>query len=294
MAQNYAVANPNSIVNQLASGGRLTLTSGVPVTTGDVTAATSVYFTPYISGYISLWNSSVSAWNTLPFNEITISVPATTSTMYDVFAYISSGAVACETLAWTNDTTRATAITLLNGVYVKSGDSTRRYIGSFRTTTVSGQTEDSVTKRYVWNYYNRVNRFMVAVDTTNSWTYSTASWRQANANTANQLDMVIGVSEDMVKASVFTCATSSGISRQIAAGVGVSSTTVNSTQIENQNPVGCNNTGHFQTSHYAGYPGAGRYYLAWLEIGGGADTQTWYGDNGLTTLQSGIQGFIRG
>ena len=31
---------------------------------------------------------------------------------YDVFGYISGGALALELLAWTNDTTRATAVTL--------------------------------------------------------------------------------------------------------------------------------------------------------------------------------------
>lgn len=292
MTQGFAVSNPNSIVNQLANGGRLTLTSGLPVTTSDVTAATSVYFTPYLSGYISLYNSTQSAWVTLPFSEITISVPATTSTMYDVFAYISSGAVACETLAWTNDTTRATALALLNGIYTKSGDSTRRYIGSFRTTTVSGQTEDSVAKRYVWNYNNRVLRNMYVQVGGSSWTYSTASWRQANNSTTNQLDMVIGVSEEQVFASaqqnVFN---STATYRSTSTGIGVDSTSANSATLRMYVP--CNNSVSAEEfAEYVGYPGAGRHYLAWLEYGGGADTQTWNGSG--TWLQPGILGFLRG
>jgi hypothetical protein len=99
-----------------------------------------------------------------------------------------------ELLAWTNDTTRATAIVLTTtGAYTKSGDLTRRYLGSFRTTAVAGQTEDSLTKRYLWNYYNRLRRQLKRFETASTWTYSIATIRQANGNTSNQVDMVIGV-----------------------------------------------------------------------------------------------------
>ena len=152
MVTNNSINSPvlNNIVN-----GRITLSTGVPVTTSDVTAATTIYFTPYQGNNISLYDGSA-IWNVISFTELSIAVPATTATMYDVFCYNNSGAATLEVLAWTNDTTRATALVLQNGVYVKSGATTRRYLGSFRTTGVSGQTEDSVANRFVWNYYNRV------------------------------------------------------------------------------------------------------------------------------------------
>ena len=43
---------------------------------------------------------------------------------------------------------------------------------------------------------------MSASDATASWTYSTATFRQANGSAANQLNFVVGYSEDAVEARV--------------------------------------------------------------------------------------------
>jgi hypothetical protein len=141
-----AVTAVAPIVNTGLVCGRLTLTTGTPVTTTDVTAATTVFYTPMPGcNQITLWNGTATIVDTL--TETSIAVPATTSQMYDVFAFDNAGAVNIELLAWTNDTTRATAITVQNGFLCKAGAPARRYVGSFRTTTVSGQTEDSAAKR---------------------------------------------------------------------------------------------------------------------------------------------------
>jgi hypothetical protein len=68
-------------------------------------------------------------------------------------------------------------------------------VGSFRTTTVSGQTEDSAAKRYVWNYYNRVRAPVLKFDSTDSWSYTSTTIRQANGAAANQVDIVVGLAE---------------------------------------------------------------------------------------------------
>jgi len=280
-------------INAYEAEGRLTLTSGTAVTTADVTAATTLYYALYKGDHIALYDGST-AWTTLTFTELSIAVPSTTSTMYDVFIYNNAGTATLELTAWTNDTTRATALVSQNGVYVKSGATTRRYMGSFRTTTVSGQTEDSFAKRYVWNYYNRVARPMSRVDTTNTWNYSSTTFQQANANAANQLDMVIGVAEDEVHAQALGDYGSSGATFRLGAiGIGVDSTTVNSGQIYISSPA---NSGTAGLCHvmYEGIVAAGRHTLVWLEKGAGADTQIWQGDSGSTFIQTGISGFLRG
>lgn len=143
-------------------GGRLTLTSGTPVTTSDVTGATSIYYTPYVSNVISLWTGT--RWQPIEFSEYTLALGTLTSGKpYDVFAYLSSGALACEVLAWTNDTTRATAITIQDGRYCKSGDKTRLYLGTFYTTATT-TTEDSAGKRYLWNAYNRAPKACLSAE----------------------------------------------------------------------------------------------------------------------------------
>jgi hypothetical protein len=276
--------NPNSLCD-----GRLTLTTGVPVTTSNVTAATNVYFTPYKGEYISLYNGAT--WDVLTFTELAIAVPGTTNTIYDVFCYNNSGTPTLELAAWTNDTTRSTAIVFQDGVYVKSGDATRRYLGSFRTTGVSGQTEDSTSNRFLWNYYNRVHRAMRAVDATASWTYSVNAYRQARASTANQLNFIVGVAEDMVSAFVMAMASNSTTAfNSVLVGIGLDSTSANSAQtlIIGQ----CNSaTGNaFPQAMYEDIVPAGRHFLAWLERGAGANVQTWTGTGG--NMVSGIQGEI--
>lgn len=121
--------------------GRLTLASGTPVVTTNQTAKTTIYFTPYIGKYIALYNGST--WDVIGFTEISVSVPSTTNTPFDIFCYSNSGTATLETVNWTNDTTRATALTYQDGVYVKSGATTRRYLGTGRTTGSSGQCEMS-------------------------------------------------------------------------------------------------------------------------------------------------------
>lgn len=273
-----------SAVSPLACEGRLTLTSNVPVTTADVTAATSVYFTPYRGNRIALYDGS--AWQLLTFSQITLAVPSTTTTLYDVFAYSVGTTVTLETVAWTNDTTRATALALHQGVYVKSGATTRRYLGSFRTTGTSGQTEDSKAKRYVYNYANRVKRLMNAYDSTSTWTYSTATYRQANNNSANQIECVIGVAEDSVSANlVASVANSTATSRTVSVGIGLDSTTAAADRALGFGTVGTGDNGCY--AFFEAVIPAGRHYLAWLEQGNASDTQTWRG-----TTYRGLSGFV--
>lgn len=268
--------------------GRLTLSTGVPVTTSDVTAATTVYFTPFRGELVALYTGAAWVYHTL--TELSVSVPATTNTMYDVFLDYNGGSPTLATTAWTNDTTRATALTTQDGVYVQTGNTDWRYLGSFRTTGVSGQTEDSLTKRYVFNYYNRVHRPLRRVDTTNSWTYTTASFQQANASTSNQVEVVTGVSEGTVTLTVigqFTNSTST--IRYATVGVGVDSTSANSASVFAY--VGGSSTIVGNTmATYNAIPSVGRHFYAWLEYGGASDTTTWYGDNNGSIVQTGISG----
>jgi len=203
--------------------GRITLTTGVPVTTSDVTAATTIYFTPFNGNEIVLYSGS--AWALLTFSEVSLAVPGTTDTLYDLWAYNNGGAVALEALAWTNDTTRATALATQDGVLVKSGAATRRYLGSFRTTGVNGQTEDSAAKRYIWNYTHRRPRSLRVLESTNSWAYTTATMRQARGSTANQVDVVVGVADALVDLRVgVICVNSAGSDTGQTVAIGEDST----------------------------------------------------------------------
>lgn len=263
---------------------RLTLTSGTPITTADVTAATNLYVTPYNGNVIPLYDGAI--WVPVKFSEVTLSLSGLTiGTNYDVWGRVSAGALAVDTTAWTNDTARATAIAQQDGIDVKSGDATRRLLGTFRIIGTTGQTEDSHSKRFVSNRYNAEPRAMYATDPASTWNYSTAVIRQANANTANQIDYVACVSRPVwahAQASV-GCATSANSN----VGVGIDSASGNSAQlvqIANMNANQVVGT----TATYTGFPGAGRHFITWLEYGFGSGTQTFFG----TSTNNQISGII--
>ena len=282
----------SSMLNNLADG-RLTLTSSVPVTTSDVLAATIVYYTPYIGNSIALYDGSTN-WDTITFTQLSIAVPGTTNTIYDFFVYNNSGTATPELQAWTNDTARAVGLVRQNGVLVKAGSTTRRYVGSFRTTTVAGQTEDSLAKRYVWNYYNRVSRPMVVFDTTNSWTYTVAAFRQSNNNSANRLDCVVGVAEDAIQITASSVASNISAGILMSTGIGVNSTTVNSAPIRYGSGIIAGGATFSVTANYNSIPAAGRTFYPWLEYSQVSGTTTWYGDQGGAFMQTGINGTVIG
>lgn len=207
--------------------------------------------------------------------SITFKLPA--STNYDVWGYISSSTLKLEwSAAWTNATTRSTAITTQNGIDVKSGQTTRRLLGTVRT-TLAGVLEDSKAKRFLSNRYNDTFRTMAVHESTVTWTYGTATLRQANANTANQLDYVCCVARPVWAQVVVQVANSTSTARYAGVNIGVDSTSSPSAELAAF--VSCTDSQYQPASaFYAGTPGLGRHYLAWLEKAdaGGGDSQTFH------------------
>jgi len=288
-----ALAEDLSRTHSVIPNGRLTLTSGTPITTTDVTAATTVYYTPGGStgNVIALYDGS--NWVPVVFSETSLSLSGlTANTNYDIWGRISSGVLALDTTAWTNDTTRATAIAQQDSVDIKSGDATRRLLGTIRITGTTGQTEDSRAKRFVSNRYNDTARNMEVHDAAATWTYSIATYRQANANTANQLDFVCCVAR-MVQAVASGVCASGGTQTSVATGIGldaIPTTTPDSTQ-QQGTVIPATGGGVPSTAYYAGTPGVGRHFLAWLEYGSAATTVTWQGTN-LPFSKTGISGVV--
>lgn len=288
-------------------GGRLTLTSGVPVTPTDVTAAATVYFTPYGTGVgtgnIGLYDGSAT-WTLLPFTEKSLALGTVTSGLpYDVFAYNNAGVVALEKAAWSSTSqifssgTYTTTRPMQNGIYVKSTngtaiDSTRRYLGTFYTTSTT-TTEDSASKRFLWNYYNRAQRAMRALDTTNTWTYSIAAFREANNSAANQLSVIVGVAEEGIEVTALGAASNSGAGANIFVSIGEDATNAKGANVISAG--GMTGVGAGTQVTWSAYccatPAIGYHFYAWLEYDNtGSGTTTWIGDAGGTSFQTGITG----
>jgi hypothetical protein len=192
---NRTSENIGNLVTTETVGGRLTLESGVPVSSGSLTAQTKLYFTPHISNNVALYNGS--EWNGHTFNQLELSLSGYTADKnFDIFVHATGGTPVLESLVWTNDTTRATALTTQDGVYVKNGAATRRYLGTIRTTSSTGQCEDSEDRRFVWSYYNQVKKRSEARLAYGLYTYATQTWRSVKNSTTvgeTRYEFVVGL-----------------------------------------------------------------------------------------------------
>lgn len=300
-------------------GHRLSLTTAVPVTVSDVTAAGTVYWTPDETNITPVYNGT--AWVLSAIAETSVPLDSNaghtgyhqSGKNFDVFLDYNAGTPRVVTgPAWSSDTGRASAISrdATYGWYVNTSSMTAKfdtsvstvtiaagaglYLGMFRT-TADAQTEDSAAKRFLWNTYNRVARpVRNATETADSWTYTTATIRQANANAANQLDFVRGLDEDAVSCLALARWANDTVSANGVTLIGLDSTTTAAT--------GCLMTGMNEPvtniicvsqATWNGLPGLGRHFLAWLERASGGGTQSWTGDAGAPTLvQSGISGEV--
>ena len=181
--------------------GRLTLTSTDAVTTTDITAATTIYYVPYAGSLFSTFrNTSIAFSEVYRFDELSLTLNTTdhpANTNFDVYAYhlatsTDSTYLSLVSVAWSTDLTRDDALVEYYGTYSRTGFGVGFYnfVGSFRT-VAAGQTEDSLTKRFLANYYNKVpkNMYVEQVATFTSTTDTPALWNGSTTN--NQLEFIV-------------------------------------------------------------------------------------------------------
>lgn len=238
--------------------GYLTPTSATPIITGDVSAATSVYYTPFEGNLVPLWNG-VRFMPTV-FSELTLSLSASHSgsAHYDVFIYSNSGTPQIVTgPAWTTATAGSgargsgagtTQISRVNGFLVNAVAMTGRngsttysvgagygtYVGSIFIDSSAGQVTchrsyGQSRKWGIWNAYNRQPILLKVGDATTSWNYTTNTVRQSNGAAGNTAAVFTGLAEEPVEA-VFEQTLQVGTSganptNKPQIGIGVNSTT---------------------------------------------------------------------
>jgi hypothetical protein len=259
--------------------GRLTIVTGVPVPTADVASSGNVYFTPYIGSRIALYVENY-GWRNYKFDELTLNISAVAADKnLDIWVYDNAGTLTLAMTEWSNDILRATALAYQDGVLVKSGAPAYRYLGTVRTFN-AGVTRDTVTSRFVWNYYNRVDRHLLVNDSTDSWTYTTnTTWRALNTSANNRVTCVIGVDETIVKFSVHVMGSNSN-TNPIAVGIGLDVTNNNTAKVlRNMGPTSAA-VKYWLGADFCENPGIGYHFLQIVEYSGG-NTTTFYGDNNL-------------
>lgn len=295
-------------------GGRLTLTASTPVLTSSVTAATTVYYTPYHHNRVPLWNGT--QWILTEVDEVSQALSdntkspaaAGTSANYDMFVWNDSGTVRCTRgPAWSSGTARGTGAGTtelervdgfyLNKVAISNGPAANRglYVGTIST---NGSTQlamnmlpsaaagGGANRLDVWNMYNRVDVSAVSRDSDNSWNYTTATIRAANGNNSNRITFVRGLNEDAAVARYQGYAGNSNNNVTWRIGIGLDATNAfadgSTPGIGVSNGTAADLVG--ATAHYDGLPGLGSHFLQALEYSEASGTTTWYGDNNEPTL----------
>lgn len=208
----------------LTPQGYLTPTSGTPIITSDVTAATALLYTPYVGNLVPIYNGS--AFIPTVFTELTLTLVAShaASQIYDIYVFNNSGAITIVSgPAWSSATAGScargatAAITKLNGIWVNNLSITGRngattytiganlatYVGSMFMDGTNGQISfyrgyGQSRKWAAWNAYNRAPIYLKAGDATASWTYGTATIRPSNNATANSLTTFTGLAEETI------------------------------------------------------------------------------------------------
>ncbi|MDL1889736.1 hypothetical protein FBQ96_09180 [Nitrospirales bacterium NOB] len=343
--------------------GRLTLSSGTPVPTIDVLAATTLYFTPFQGNQVALFDGA--QWALFPFTERSLDLSElAANTLYDIFLYDDAGTLTLEAVAWNvpdngavtsisnasprvvtvpshtlstgqlvtvvgnsvasnnatwrvgtttattfqlrnldgssssapgsvgtggswqradQNTSRATALALQDGVYVKAGAPTRRYLGTIRIGTVAGESEDSAAKRYVYNENHPVPRKLKVVETASQWTYSTSAWRAANNDLANRVGVVIGNAGSLVSLNL--------VARMLGSGAGGTAGIAYDAINTNHGDLFANVVIDSHAPCFLGhYPTAGYHFYQWVENGRG-QTCTYFGYS-ANGFQSGMVGEV--
>jgi hypothetical protein len=207
-------------VNPATCDARLTLTSGVPVTTADVTGASTVYLTPYRGCLVSLYDGSAWAYHTLTEKSLALS-GLTSGKNYDVFMHDASGTLTLTlSSAWTNDTTRADALAYQDGVRVLASDHTKRLVGTIRATGET-TTESSLLRRFVVNEAHPLP-ISCSVLKSGNWSYASNSWRYANNDSSARVEFLCGAAAHIEGIGLATMRGESG-----EAGIGIDGSTGN-------------------------------------------------------------------
>lgn len=230
----YIGANNNSPPSYVP-GGRLTNVSNSPISGTSGTGSTIVYYTPYTSDLVYL-TTSTGYWRPYTLSQISTAMTALPSdTVYDIFLYDDAGTLTLErSTAFTSRTTRVDAISLRNGVYVKSSDPTRLWLGTI-STRAAGQSEDTAARRFIWNAYNRVMKSVYWNYTSaGSFSMTTAIGPITSGATPSRVEIICGSSTaetlNLFLSAAMTGSTAGGAGVTATLGFGVNTTTAYTAQ----------------------------------------------------------------
>lgn len=138
--------------------GRLTLASNNPFPTSDISAASTLYFTPCTGNKISLYHP-IAGWQMHTFSQLSCSLAGLQADFcYDtLIALDMSGNPALTLEPWSSLTVREQVIQWQDGIPVLGGAPQKRYLGTIGL-SAAGTTRDTQNERNIWNFNHPVRR----------------------------------------------------------------------------------------------------------------------------------------
>jgi hypothetical protein len=247
-------------------GGRLTLTLNTPVMTANQAGTGTIYYAPYTSQFVPIWNgstlqqynfcSSLSDQTGLLINMLG-SANWPINNAFDVFVTLNSGVPILATVQWTQPgpsppPSRATALSIFGGMLTNATTATMRinstttisvpanqgtFVGTVYTSPTDGESQwiyggaasgGTAASFGLCNYYNKVLFNTVVEDNGAIYTYTTATARQARASGGNQISYIQSDSERAANFSYLADGTTTANSGAgMIVGVGIASNAFN-------------------------------------------------------------------
>jgi hypothetical protein len=297
--------NYGAVLYAPCAPGRLTLTANTPVPVADPTPSNTVYYstTKFKGGRLGVYTTTT-GWSIIVLaSDLSLDVTSTgtNGTPIDMFIDTTGSNPVLFGLSWTSANIRATTLVQQDAVwgYFPIAGTFSRYIGSVCKESSTSKVRDDATFRYVWNLKNQVLRTMIGFNpAATTWTYTTATWRQADASNMNQVNYLIGIILEAGHIFITVNATGSNSSNIAVFGVGIG---MNST---NMNSAVTAATISTKPGTLGAVPNLlisatlttlpqimGTNYSAWLEYSTAANTTTWTGTDGV--FHSSISAYVQ-
>ena len=291
--------------------GRLTLTSATPILTADTTAQGTIYYSLYNGNLVPISTDGATFTNTV-FTELSLALDTASGhtgyqqsgKIFDLFVYSDSGILRLVSgPAWTNATTRAQAISRLNGLWVNTGSMVAKFDTTSSTKTVAAAQGTLVGTMYatadgktgmaftpaagsggsanilgLYNAYNRVKTVSIESDSTASWTYATNTWRASNANSNNSISFIDGLQTSFIDASFMQYMNETGASASNGAiGINLGSTSATPAHIATSEGIGASSVYGSITAIETFKPQIGFHVVNAVENAPAASTYTFVG-----------------
>jgi hypothetical protein len=304
-----AGGSSGSAAVSMVTGSRLTPSTGVPIITSDITAATTVFFTAWIGNQTLIYDGT----NFIPTSHGELSqtladatkspAAAAASSAYDMFVWSDGGIIRCTRgPVWTSTTVRGagagtTELIQVNGIFVNrfaitNGPAANKgtYVGSILTNASTqldmqfnpaGAAGGSNPNLNFWNMYNRRRAMVNNFDNTNSWTYTLATYRTKNGNVNNRITFFIGMADTFIRAKNTMGAANStaNTTRSVAIGLNSASVVASNCHIPFTPATSLASQLMPIYAEWYGVPTLGANFLAPLEQSTAVGTCTWFGDN---------------